>query len=439
MTTPGSGLPEDRSEELARQLNRECHCISIDADALRRELERDPENHDLYHSIIETRPYLFSASAVFVSRTDVERMAAVIRSIEEVVALPGYRETVLGWAPAIARIDHGPRGVFLSYDFHIGPDGPRLIEINTNAGGALLNTALARAQRECCDPVRQMATGPMDLKLAEQVFFDMFVAEWKLQRGDDRLAVAAIVDDQPQQQYLYPEFVLFREMFIRHGLKCVIADPSELEYRGGRLLHAGQHIDLVYNRLTDFALELPARDALRTAYADGAVVLTPHPRAHALYADKRNLSVLTDATRLAAWGVPEATRRILTSGIPQTTLIGPEQHDDLWTGRRRLFFKPVSGYGGKAAYRGDKLTRRAWSEIVAGQFVAQETVPPSERRLRVGGEEVSLKLDLRNYVYNGSVQLLSARLYRGQTTNFRTPGGGFAPVFIPDFSADTDR
>ncbi len=103
MTTPGSGLPEDRSEELARQLNRECHCISIDADALRRELERDPENHDLYHSIIETRPYLFSASAVFVSRTDVERMAAVIRSIEEVVALPGYRETVLGWAPAIAR------------------------------------------------------------------------------------------------------------------------------------------------------------------------------------------------------------------------------------------------------------------------------------------------------------------------------------------------
>jgi hypothetical protein len=27
------------------------------------------------------------------------------------------------------------------------------------------------------------------------------------------------------------------------------------------------------------------------------------------------------------------------------------------------------------------------------------------------------------------VQLVCARLYQGQTTNFRTPGGGFAPVY----------
>jgi hypothetical protein len=36
---------------------------------------------------------------------------------------------------------------------------------------------------------------------------------------------------------------------------------------------------------------------------------------------------------------------------------------------------------------------------------------------------------MRCFVYRGSVQLISARLYQGQTTNFRTPGGGFAPVF----------
>jgi hypothetical protein len=41
---------------------------------------------------------------------------------------------------------------------------------------------------------------------------------------------------------------------------------------------------------------------------------------------------------------------------------------------------------------------------------------------------VELKLDLRNYVYAGHVQLIAARLWQGQTTNFRTPGGGFAPV-----------
>ena len=40
-----------------------------------------------------------------------------------------------------------------------------------------------------------------------------------------------------------------------------------------------------------------------------------------------------------------------------------------------------------------------------------------------------LKLDVRCYVYAGRIQLVAARLYRGQTTNFRTPNGGFATVF----------
>ena len=40
-----------------------------------------------------------------------------------------------------------------------------------------------------------------------------------------------------------------------------------------------------------------------------------------------------------------------------------------------------------------------------------------------------MKFDLRAYTYDGAVQWVAARLYRGQTTNFRTPGGGFAPVY----------
>jgi hypothetical protein len=39
-----------------------------------------------------------------------------------------------------------------------------------------------------------------------------------------------------------------------------------------------------------------------------------------------------------------------------------------------------------------------------------------------------MKVDVRNYTYAGQVLLSAARLYQGQTTNFRTPGGGFAPV-----------
>ena len=157
-------------------------------------------------------------------------------------------------------------------------------------------------------------------------------------------------------------------------------------------------------------------------------MLTPHPRAHALYADKRNLTLLTDAAVLTELGVDAATRAVLLSGIPRTRRVRREDAEDLWARRKRCFFKPSAGYGGKAAYRGDKLTRRVFEEILEGDYVVQDLVPPSQRRLGTEEAPVDLKIDLRNYVYRGRVQLVTARLYQGQTTNFRTPGGGFAPV-----------
>lgn len=43
--------------------------------------------------------------------------------------------------------------------------------------------------------------------------------------------------------------------------------------------------------------------------------------------------------------------------------------------------------------------------------------------------EKAMKFDLRAYTYDGAVQWVAARLYQGQTTKFRTPGGGFAPMY----------
>ena len=103
----------------------------------------------------------------------------------------------------------------------------------------------------------------------------------------------------------------------------------------------------------------------------------------------------------------------------------------LWRDRRRLFFKPGRGFGSGGAYRGEKLTRRVFAEILDGDYVAQALVPPGERLGRDDSGAPILKVDLRNYVYDGEVVLIAARLYQGQTTNFRTPGGGFAPVFYP--------
>jgi hypothetical protein len=41
-----------------------------------------------------------------------------------------------------------------------------------------------------------------------------------------------------------------------------------------------------------------------------------------------------------------------------------------------------------------------------------------------------LKVDVRLYTYRGELLLAAARLYRGQATNLRTPGGGFAPLLL---------
>jgi hypothetical protein len=60
--------------------------------------------------------------------------------------------------------------------------------------------------------------------------------------------------------------------------------------------------------------------------------------------------------------------------------------------------------------------------------VAQEFAQPSLRNILVSGQATEMKVDVRNYVYDGKVQLMSARMFQGQTTNFRTPGGGFAAV-----------
>ena len=63
-------------------------------------------------------------------------------------------------------------------------------------------------------------------------------------------------------------------------------------------------------------------------------------------------------------------------------------------------------------------------------YVAQALVKPSERQLEIDHGIVNFKLDLRHYVYRGETQLLCARLYQGQTTNFRTLGGGFAQIVV---------
>ena len=228
-------------------------------------------------------------------------MLATTQAAERISRLAAYREQVLSSAPEISRHDFGPHGVFMGYDFHVTPEGPKLIEINTNAGGAFLNAALLNAQRACCKEVNDHFLLPIGEGF-ETVFAAMFRNEWQLQGRTAPLRTIGIVDDAPEQQYLFPEFILAKGMLERHGFEVHICDPAELTFSEGALRSDDRTIDLVYNRLLDFTFDKLEHDVLRQAYAEGAVVVTPGPHHHALLANKGNLIMLSDPELLRRMG-----------------------------------------------------------------------------------------------------------------------------------------
>ena len=399
-----------------------CRCRTLDPPMLRRVIDEAAAEPGFFDRELAAHQDLHAEVSVFVRSATMRAMERVVGAIETTARVPEYVKRALARAPAIAQLDFGPHGAFMGYDFHLDAEEvPRLIEVNTNAGGALFAAAGAKAHRRCCG-------GPPPPDFEAKVVA-MFGAEWRAQRGDLPLAKVAIVDEEPEAQYLYPEFLLVQRLLERHGISTIVAAPHTLDYASGVLSAAGAPVDLVYSRLTDFYLEDEGHGALRAAYEAGDVAMTPTPRHHALYADKRDLTLYTDADVVASWGLDVQARDALAT-IPLTVDVTPDNADELYAQRKDLFFKPFAGHGSKGVYRGAKLTRRVWATIAAGGYVAQRRVPPTEREVDVDGELRTRKVDLRLYTYRGRTLLAAARVYQGQTTNFRTPGGGFAPLLV---------
>lgn len=418
---------DDAARNAAEALNASCRCVTVDVAALRKEVAARLEAAGMPANLAQTHPHLFAQVPVFVSAPHARTMAEVVRAVDAAVALPAYRDAALAWAGPIARYESGARGAFLGFDFHLSGAGPKLIEINTNAGGGLLAGMLSDAALACCGEtvaVAEDARGTFERRAVE-----MLVAEWRGAGREGRPAVVAIVDQAPETQYLLPEFLLMARAVERAGIKALIAGPQELVFDGNALRARDERVDLVYNRLCDFPLEAEENRALREAYLANAAAVTPNPRAHALYADKRALALLGDRAWLVAAGLDPTQAALLGESVPRTAVVRSGDAARLWAERKGLFFKPFAGYGSRGAYRGDKLTRRVFEDILRGGYVAQALVPPSER-IAASAADLPLKLDVRNYAYAGEVQLLAARLWRGQTTNFRSEGGGFAPVFV---------
>ena len=363
-----------------------------------------------------------------------EQFLAIRRTVEilfRIAHSAGYQQRVDVDADALARFAPGNFGVFMGYDFHLTPAGPRLIEVNTNAGGALLN-GLHTAS--LCDPARLacLCSDLLPVEEIQQRIVRTFVAEFEAVRGvGARPALVAIADDRPREQFLFAEFELFVSLLAGAEIRAEICDTAELTRASGGLALRGERVDLVYWRDTDFALAAPRSRAVRDAYLAREAVVTPAPREHHLLANKRRLELFSSPEALAQLGVAAGDAAHLAEVVPETRGLAALGRERAWRERKQWVFKPSAAFGSRAVYRGDKITRTKLEQIAAdADFLAQRRVEPGLLEVETADGHREMKFDVRAYAYRDEILLLGARVYQGQVTNLRSVGGGFSAICV---------
>ncbi len=293
------------------------------------------------------------------------------------------------------RVPHN-EGVCTSYDFHWTTDDElKLIEINTNAAFLALGTELYDFHK----------TGN---SFSSTDVVNMFSNEAQLCGRD--LKKLTILDEDPKNQRLYIEFLLYQKMMEQRGITTQIKDISEI--------NAHETSDLIYNRYTDFYLNDSVKSkAIREAYQNGKINLSPNPYEYFLLADKQRMIDWQHQTDLP---VPKS--------LLKTYDLGVAEREAIWSERKKLFFKPKNSFGSKQAYKGAAVSHKTFDDFYGPSMLAQEYAQPAEVDVRVGTEILKMKYDLRCYAYQGKLQIVIARLYQGQTTNLKTTGGGFTIV-----------
>lgn len=341
------------------------------------------------------------------ARTQAE---AVVRAFFALRSLPSWQAHAVTQEPTL--MNPGNTSALMSYDFHIDTTGAlRLIEINTNASLSLIVDQLHRFQS---------VPNAFSENFRDEIL-ETFAREHKDAGGREEPNSIAIVDVKPREQRLFIEFAMYQELFASRGWSADFFDSSELTCDGGALRSPRGAIDLVYNRDTDFYFT--HSPSLDQAMRHKCATITPHPYEYRLLADKDRLLELSNA-------IPEELspehRAAIERTLIRTIEVNKVDADWMWSQRKKWFFKPRRSHGGKAVYRGSSMSRGTFAEILQGDYLAQEMVPPPTVKYETEDDE--LKYDLRFYVYRDKIQLACARLYRGQMTNAQSLGGGVAPI-----------
>ena len=117
--------------------------------------------------------------------------------------------------------------------------------------------------------------------------------------------------------------------------------------------------------------------------------------------------------------------------VPETRGLAELGGEAAWRSRAEWVFKPAAAFGSRAVYRGDKISRKKFDGILREPgYVAQRRVEPGLVTVETDGGRRAMKFDVRAYAYRDRVLLLGARVYEGQVTNLRSPGGGFSAICV---------
>ena len=403
------------------------------------------------------RPRFMSAAQYRFLQT---RGALVLRAFSSAYKAAIENESVLAqfgltdWEQTLVRHDPGfrdPSPVSRLDAFFVGESGGlRFTEYNaeTPAGGGY-NDVLTEAFYGL--PIVREFLHCWDLRPlpARHNVLHALLDAYEQWSGTRKLPRLAIVDwaDVPTRN----EFVLFQDYFERQGLECVIADPREMTYSGGRLLSGGVPIDLVYKRvlISELVEQMGMDNPVLRAVRDGAVCMVNPLRCKILH-KKASLAVLSDERNAALYTSEES--EAIQAHIPWTRMVEERrtthpsangaQIDLLEFAaehRDQLVIKPNDEYGGKGIILGWEVDQTTWeaalrSAMETPHIVQQRIALPTEPYPSLVDGRVHVvdrMVDTAPYVAYGSyVDGCLTRLATAALLNVTAGGGSQTPTFI---------
>ncbi|HID36174.1 MAG TPA: hypothetical protein EYP39_02165 [Ghiorsea sp.] len=348
---------------------------------------------------------LATETPVPVSEQNFQTMLNFAKTIDGLQYRQAYLDALTLHLPSIVDVQPKRPPILMGYDFHLTDDGPKLIEINNNAGGLWEKDDGWIPQCE-----HEALQGSLKTRL-----LNMFDAAWKH---------IAIMDEDITNQYMYSEMQAYAKLLEADGRKVSLVSPEALKLQDDGLHTASGRVDVIYNRHTDFYLESGVLSHIRQAYLDGKVDLNPYSRSYALIGDKN---------RMVDWWreglldfLPTAQVKLIHQVVPETHVLAELETEQAWVMRKQWVFKPAARHGGKGVLLGKAMSRKRFNTLDIQDTVVQQLVPASTIEIN----QKSFKFDIRLYMFGDQLVALAGRAWNGQITNFREEGSGWTPISI---------